>query len=145
MRRALEAFGKRSVDAPIDRRKKAKVPDRHKSRREGDKPKSRVAKGKEPTETDSQGEAKVGERTWFSLRQSQHYYMALIDRVHDAGQVITTLDNKLDVLRKEVQRLKDGGDPDAVAAVEQRASKAQSLVDNLKIELEEATRRRESL
>ncbi|RWW76658.1 hypothetical protein BHE74_00015236 [Ensete ventricosum] len=103
-RRALEASGKRSAEAPIDRRKKAKVPDRHKSRCEGDKPKSRVAKGKEPTETDSQGEAEVGERV-----------------------VITTLDNKLDVLRKEVQRLKDGGDSGAVAAVKQRTSKAQSL------------------
>ncbi|RRT62318.1 hypothetical protein B296_00031328 [Ensete ventricosum] len=40
--------------------------------------------------------------------------MALIDRVHDAGRVITSLDDKVEVLRKEVQRLKDGGDPDVI-------------------------------
>ncbi|RWW35202.1 hypothetical protein BHE74_00059892 [Ensete ventricosum] len=41
---------------------------------------------------------------------------------------------------KEVERLKDGGDFDAVVAVEQQASKAQSMANNLKTELEEAIR-----
>ncbi|RRT55482.1 hypothetical protein B296_00032324 [Ensete ventricosum] len=63
--------------------------------------------------------------------------MALIDRVHDISQVIIILDNKSDILRKEVQKMKVGGDPNAVAAVEQQASEAQFLVDHLKIELEE--------
>ncbi|RZR70467.1 hypothetical protein BHM03_00000075 [Ensete ventricosum] len=76
---------------------------------------------------------------------SQHYQVALFDRVHDAGRVITSMDNRVDLLRKEVQRLKEGGDPDAVAAVEARASEAQSLADNLQTELEEANRRRESV
>ncbi|RZS08460.1 hypothetical protein BHM03_00039443 [Ensete ventricosum] len=77
--------------------------------------------------------------------QSQHCYMALLDQVHDAGRVITALDNKSDVLHKEVQRLKEGSDPDAVAVTNRRASKAQSLAENLQVELEEATQQRESL
>ncbi|RRT63519.1 hypothetical protein B296_00042656 [Ensete ventricosum] len=71
--------------------------------------------------------------------------MALIDRVHDAGRVITPLGNKSDVLQKEVQKLKAGGDPDVVATAKQRASKAQSLANHLKTELDEATRQWESL
>ncbi|RRT45707.1 hypothetical protein B296_00032649, partial [Ensete ventricosum] len=43
--------------------------------------------------------------------QNQHYHMALIDRVHDVDRVITFLDDKVDGLRKEVQRLKDGVTP----------------------------------
>ncbi|RWW51944.1 hypothetical protein BHE74_00041667 [Ensete ventricosum] len=62
-----------------------------------------------------------------------------------AGRVITSMDNRVDLLRKEVQRLKEGGDPDAVATVEARASDAQSLADNLQIELDEASRHRESV
>ncbi|RZS02996.1 hypothetical protein BHM03_00033127 [Ensete ventricosum] len=58
---------------------------------------------------------------------SQHYQMALFDRVHDVGRVITSMDNKVDLLRREVQRLKEGGDPEVVAAVEGRASEVQSL------------------
>ncbi|RWW70174.1 hypothetical protein BHE74_00022161 [Ensete ventricosum] len=53
--------------------------------------------------------------------------MALFDRVHDIGRVITSVDNKVDLLRREVQRLKEGGDPEAVAAAEGQASEAQSL------------------
>ncbi|RWW28129.1 hypothetical protein GW17_00007411 [Ensete ventricosum] len=71
--------------------------------------------------------------------------MALIDRVHDISRVITTLDNKSDILRKEVQKMKAGGDPNAVAAAEQQASEAQFLVDHMKIELEELTEAREQL
>ncbi|RWW13432.1 hypothetical protein GW17_00022843 [Ensete ventricosum] len=53
--------------------------------------------------------------------------MALFDRVHDVGRVITSMDNKVDLLRREVQRLKEGGDPEAMAAAEGQASEAQSL------------------
>ncbi|RRT73763.1 hypothetical protein B296_00007885 [Ensete ventricosum] len=70
--------------------------------------------------------------------------MALLDYVHDASWVITSLD-KSDFLHKEVQKLKEGGDPDVVAAVEQRAFEAQSPTENLHVELEEATQQRESL
>ncbi|RWW52595.1 hypothetical protein BHE74_00040974 [Ensete ventricosum] len=69
----------------------------------------------------------------------------LIDWVHDVGRVVTSMDNRVDLLRKEVQRLKEGGDPNAVAVVEAQASEAQSLADNLQIELDEASRHRESM
>ncbi|RWV93652.1 hypothetical protein GW17_00043878 [Ensete ventricosum] len=71
--------------------------------------------------------------------------MALLDRVHDAGRVITLIDNKSDLLRKEVQKLKEGGNPEAVAAAERRATEAQALIENLQAELEEATRQWESM
>ncbi|RRT36149.1 hypothetical protein B296_00045892 [Ensete ventricosum] len=50
------------------------------------------------------------------------------------------MDNRVDLLRKEVQRLKKGGDLDVVAAVEAQASEAQSLIDNLQTELDENAR-----
>ncbi|RRT52211.1 hypothetical protein B296_00031051 [Ensete ventricosum] len=76
---------------------------------------------------------------------SQHYQAALFNRVHDASRVITSMDNRVDLLRKEVQRLKEGGDPDAVAAAEAQASEAQSLADNLQTELDKANQRQESV
>ncbi|RWV90839.1 hypothetical protein GW17_00046919 [Ensete ventricosum] len=71
--------------------------------------------------------------------------MAFIDRVHEAGRVISTMDNKADGLRKEIQELKVGAGSDAVTIAEQWASEAQSLTDHYRIDLEEAIRRRESL
>ncbi|RWW17376.1 hypothetical protein GW17_00018694 [Ensete ventricosum] len=71
--------------------------------------------------------------------------MALIDRVHGVVRIIGAMDNKADGLRKEIQELKASVGSNAVVVAEQRASEAQSLVDHYKIELEEATRRRESL
>ncbi|RZR83101.1 hypothetical protein BHM03_00009654 [Ensete ventricosum] len=71
--------------------------------------------------------------------------MALIDQVHDTGRAITGLDSKSDVLWREVQRLKDSGDPDTVGTVEQWASETQSQADNLQSKLEEVTQRWESL
>ncbi|RWV82688.1 hypothetical protein GW17_00055790, partial [Ensete ventricosum] len=43
----------------------------------------------------------------------------------------------LEFLREEIQRLKDGCNPDAIVLTEQRAAEAQALADNLKAELEE--------
>ncbi|RWV96183.1 hypothetical protein BHE74_00015970 [Ensete ventricosum] len=65
--------------------------------------------------------------------------MALIDQVHEISWVISVMDNKADGLRKEIQELKAGAGSDVVAATEQWASEAQSLVDHYKVELEEAT------
>ncbi|RWW53096.1 hypothetical protein BHE74_00040441 [Ensete ventricosum] len=48
-KKAPEASGKHSAEAPSGQRKKAKVHGRHKSYREGEKSRSRAAKGKEPT------------------------------------------------------------------------------------------------
>ncbi|RZS16420.1 hypothetical protein BHM03_00048407 [Ensete ventricosum] len=71
--------------------------------------------------------------------------MALFNRVHDAGRVITSMGNKVNFLRKEVQRLREGGDPEVVAAVEGRAFETQTLAENLQAELDETTHRRESI
>ncbi|RRT41486.1 hypothetical protein B296_00020510 [Ensete ventricosum] len=73
--------------------------------------------------------------------QNQHYQVALFDRVHDAGRVITFLDGKMTLLCQELQDLKEEGNPDAVAAVEFRAAEAQSVVEHLRVEVEEANGR----
>ncbi|RRT42979.1 hypothetical protein B296_00021957 [Ensete ventricosum] len=70
---------------------------------------------------------------------------ALLDHVHDVGRVITSLDGKVTLLRQELQDLKEGGNPDAVAAVEVRATEAQSLAEHLRVELDEANDRRASV
>ncbi|RZS21113.1 hypothetical protein BHM03_00053703 [Ensete ventricosum] len=41
------------------------------------------------------------------------------------------------LLHQELQDLKEGGNPDVVAAVEVRASEAQSLAEHLRVELDE--------
>ncbi|RRT81125.1 hypothetical protein B296_00015273, partial [Ensete ventricosum] len=69
---------------------------------------------------------------------NQHYQAALFDRVHGAGRVITSLDGKMTLLRQELQNLKEGGNPDAVAAAEVQANEAQSLAEHLRVELDEA-------
>ncbi|RRT47657.1 hypothetical protein B296_00028314 [Ensete ventricosum] len=77
--------------------------------------------------------------------QNQHYQVALFDRVHDVGRVITSLDGKMTLLRQELQDLKEGGNPNVVAAVEVRAAKAQSLAEHLRVELDKANGRRASV
>ncbi|RZS00916.1 hypothetical protein BHM03_00030701 [Ensete ventricosum] len=77
--------------------------------------------------------------------ENQHYQAALFNRVHDAGQVITSLDGKVTLLRQELQDLKEGGIPDAMVAVEVRAAVAQSLAEHLRVELNEANDRRASV
>ncbi|RWW33922.1 hypothetical protein GW17_00001357 [Ensete ventricosum] len=66
----------------------------------------------------------------------------LFDRVHDAGRVITSLDGKVNLLRQELQDLKEGGNPDVVVVAEVRATETQSLVEHLRVELDEANDRR---
>ncbi|RWW26780.1 hypothetical protein GW17_00008821 [Ensete ventricosum] len=67
--------------------------------------------------------------------------MALADRVHDVGWIISTMDNKIEGLKKEIVDLRAGLGPKAIAAAKQRAAEAQALIDDLKVELEEANRR----
>ncbi|RWW84371.1 hypothetical protein BHE74_00007026 [Ensete ventricosum] len=45
----------------------------------------------------------------------------------------------VDFLCKEVQKLKEVGDPETVVAIERRASESQSLAENLQIELDEVS------
>ncbi|RWW55966.1 hypothetical protein BHE74_00037352 [Ensete ventricosum] len=65
--------------------------------------------------------------------------MALFD------QVITSMGNKVHFLCEDVQRLKEGGDPEAVAAIEGQASEAQTLAENFQAELDETIHRWESI
>ncbi|RWV77084.1 hypothetical protein GW17_00062144 [Ensete ventricosum] len=76
-----------------------------------------------------------------SMVLTQHYCMALANHAHDAGQVISLMDNKAEGLKKEIVDLRAGSGPKAVAAIELKADEAQTLVDDLKVELEEASRR----
>ncbi|RWW60044.1 hypothetical protein BHE74_00032987 [Ensete ventricosum] len=71
--------------------------------------------------------------------------MALADCVFNAGQVISVIDNKVEVIRKEVAELKVRSELEAIAAVKLRASEVQDLTDHLKVEPEEVSHRRESL
>ncbi|RRT68808.1 hypothetical protein B296_00026326 [Ensete ventricosum] len=54
--------------------------------------------------------------------QSQHFQMALFDRVHDTGRLITFMDYRISHLQQELDALKSGGGPEAVAKVEELAS-----------------------
>ncbi|RRT67713.1 hypothetical protein B296_00017274 [Ensete ventricosum] len=54
--------------------------------------------------------------------QSQHFQMALFDRVHDAGWLITFMDYRLKQLQEELDALKSDGGPKAVAKAEERAA-----------------------
>ncbi|RWW41149.1 hypothetical protein BHE74_00053379 [Ensete ventricosum] len=66
----------------------------------------------------------------------------LMDRVPKSMVlVISLMDNKAKGLKKEIVDLRAGSGPKAVAAVELKADEAQTLVDDLKVELEEASRR----
>ncbi|RWW46514.1 hypothetical protein BHE74_00047548 [Ensete ventricosum] len=71
--------------------------------------------------------------------------MTLFDRVHDVGRVITSLDGKVTLMRQELQHLKEGGNPDAVATAEVQVAEAQSLAEHLRLELDEANGRRASV
>ncbi|RRT44443.1 hypothetical protein B296_00037780 [Ensete ventricosum] len=55
------------------------------------------------------------------------------------------MDNKAEGLKKENTDLRARSRPEAIAAVEQRASVAQALVDHMKVELKEVGWHRESL
>ncbi|RRT76816.1 hypothetical protein B296_00023483 [Ensete ventricosum] len=76
-----------------------------------------------------------------SMVLSQHYCMTLVDHVHDAGQVISVMDNKTEGLKKEITDLKVESRLEAIVVAEQRAFRAQALADHLKTELEEAGQR----
>ncbi|RRT67565.1 hypothetical protein B296_00016294 [Ensete ventricosum] len=133
-RKMPEVSGKRPVEVPSGQWKKAKVLGWHKSRHED------YSVDKFHLGLTSPSLVFANALTRLLPWQSHHYYMTLFDRVHDFGRVIIALDNKSDVLQKEVQKLKAGGDPDTVVVVEQWGSEAQPLVDCLKNELEEVTR-----
>ncbi|RWW57458.1 hypothetical protein BHE74_00035765 [Ensete ventricosum] len=76
--------------------------------------------------------------------QSQHFKMALFDRVHDAGRLITFMDYRISHLQQELDALKSGGGPEAVAKAEERASELEQELEKTKRERDEALQRLEA-
>ncbi|RWW64985.1 hypothetical protein BHE74_00027765 [Ensete ventricosum] len=76
--------------------------------------------------------------------QNQHFHMALFDRVHDAGRLITFMDYHISNLQQEIDTLKSGGGPEAIAAAEERASELEKELEKTKRERDEALQRLEA-
>ncbi|RRT77491.1 hypothetical protein B296_00022308 [Ensete ventricosum] len=85
-------------------------------------------------------------RKWFCYYfvQSQHFQMALFDRVHDAGRLITFMDYRISQLQQELDALKSSGGPKAVAKAEERASELQKKLEKTTRERNEALLRHEA-
>ncbi|RRT85836.1 hypothetical protein B296_00001892 [Ensete ventricosum] len=66
---------------------------------------------------------------------NHHYTIALIDRVHDIGRVISYMGDKIIKLHDEIWMLKEGPGPMVIAAVEQRAANLLAEVERLKADL----------
>ncbi|RRT51410.1 hypothetical protein B296_00043192 [Ensete ventricosum] len=64
--------------------------------------------------------------------------MALFDRVHDAGRLITFMDYHITNLQQEIDALKYGGGPEAITTVEECASKLEKELKKTKRERDEA-------
>ncbi|THU68223.1 hypothetical protein C4D60_Mb08t01650 [Musa balbisiana] len=76
-----------------------------------------------------------------SLLWGHHYAAALMDRVRDAGRVITALGARNAELRKQLGEVCVGAGPEVVAAVEQRALGLEAEVERLRTELQASTER----
>ncbi|RRT83561.1 hypothetical protein B296_00011200, partial [Ensete ventricosum] len=70
--------------------------------------------------------------------QSQHFQMTLFDRVHDAGLLIAFMDYRISHLQQELDALKSGGGPEAVAKAEESASELEQELEKTKWERDEA-------
>ncbi|RRT72830.1 hypothetical protein B296_00009548 [Ensete ventricosum] len=64
--------------------------------------------------------------------------MTLFDRVHDASRLITFMDYQISHLQQELDALKSGGGPKAVAKAEERASELEQELEKTKRERDEA-------
>ncbi|RRT42392.1 hypothetical protein B296_00030505 [Ensete ventricosum] len=80
----------------------------------------------------------------YCFVQSQHFQMALFDRVHDAGRLITFMDYRISQLQQELDALKSGEGPEAVAKAEERAFELQEELEKTRRERDEALLRREA-
>nr|XP_018675334.1 PREDICTED: uncharacterized protein LOC108951563 [Musa acuminata subsp. malaccensis] len=80
-----------------------------------------------------------------SLIWGLHYATALMDRVRDAGRVIGGLVNRNVELHRQVEEVRAGAGPEAVAAVEKRATEFEAEAARLRSELEAAKKANEEL
>ncbi|CAL9038183.1 unnamed protein product [Musa banksii] len=69
-----------------------------------------------------------------SLLWGQHYGMALADRARDAGRALGILCDRNAELRKQLEEVRAGAAPEAVAAAEQRSSELEAEVMHLRSE-----------
>ncbi|RRT73823.1 hypothetical protein B296_00032084 [Ensete ventricosum] len=108
-----------------------KASDRHKSQREGEGSKSCPSKGKEPIGPAGQTLVPRPRRpkSMKELYQTSTgegdagYYTLLMtnlstNHIHDAGRVISVMDNNSKGLKKEIVDLRAGSGPEAVATAE---------------------------
>ncbi|RWW41615.1 hypothetical protein BHE74_00052902 [Ensete ventricosum] len=88
-------------------------------------------------------------QAWWSNLSYQtrghHYQMALLDRVHDSGRLVTHMGNRASLLEAELEKLKTERDLEQLAWARQRVdeleadnAKLRSRVDELTDRLEEA-------
>ncbi|RWW49981.1 hypothetical protein BHE74_00043788 [Ensete ventricosum] len=64
--------------------------------------------------------------------------VALFDRVHDAGRLITFMNYRITNLQQETDALKSGGGPEAITTAEERASELEKELKKTKRERDEA-------
>ncbi|THU62469.1 hypothetical protein C4D60_Mb01t05470 [Musa balbisiana] len=74
-----------------------------------------------------------------------HYAMALMDRVRNAGRVIGNLSDRNAELRRQIEEIRTGAAPEAVAAAEQRASNLEVEATRLRSELKAAEEQNKGL
>ncbi|RRT61962.1 hypothetical protein B296_00019666 [Ensete ventricosum] len=65
---------------------------------------------------------------------NQHVQMALFDRVHDTGRLITFMDYRITSLKQEIDALMSGGGLEEVAAIEERAFELEKELERTKHE-----------
>ena len=68
------------------------------------------------------------------LPQGQHYAMALADRVCDSGRALGILCDRNAELRRQLEEVRAGAAPEAVAAAEQRSLELEAEVTRLRAE-----------
>ncbi|RWW03758.1 hypothetical protein GW17_00033057 [Ensete ventricosum] len=71
--------------------------------------------------------------------------MALLDRVHDVGHLVTIMGNQASLLEVEIDKLKAKGDPKQLAIARQQVDELQVDNTKLKSELDELTRHLEQI
>ncbi|RRT32936.1 hypothetical protein B296_00054813 [Ensete ventricosum] len=70
--------------------------------------------------------------------------MTLFNRVHDVGRLITFMDYRISQFQQELDALKSGGGPEAVAKVEERAFELEQELEKTKRERDKALQRLEA-
>ncbi|RWW81583.1 hypothetical protein BHE74_00010006 [Ensete ventricosum] len=70
------------------------------------------------------------------LMQNHHYMMALIDHVYGARRLITIVDHWVVGFLKEIEDLKFGAGPEAIATAERQAAELLAMNEKLKANLD---------